>query len=212
MKNNDQQSSKERILASAVKIFARKGYASTGMRELAEDAGVNLAMINYFFGTKKELLKVILETFFRGYIEIVERELTGTGTLENKLESFIHQAIDYIATHRDHMIVTLTELPHDDPDITEYKAQWARRAMLVIKDEVCVPIKAEQGVEVSPAAIGPLIIGMMSSRFLFEPVMEQLKPPGYGDQFLKNYPDIITTIFLKGISGLKDNDGAVSNG
>ena len=68
MKNNDQQSSKERILVSAVKMFARKGYASTGMRELAEDAGVNLAMINYFFGTKKELLKVILETFFRGYI------------------------------------------------------------------------------------------------------------------------------------------------
>ena len=110
------------------------------------------------------------------------------------------------------MIVTLTELPHDDPDITEYKAQWARRAMHVIKDEVCLPIKAKRGVELSPAAIGPLIIGMMSSRFLFEPVMEQLQPPGYGDQFFKNYPNIITTIFLEGISGLKDNDGAVSHG
>jgi len=55
MNSKNKQSSKERILATAVKIFARKGYASTGMRELADGADVNLAMINYFFGTKSSL-------------------------------------------------------------------------------------------------------------------------------------------------------------
>ena len=68
MKNDKQETSKVRILNTAVRIFARKGYASTGMRELADGAEVNLAMINYFFGSKKELLKVILERFFTGYL------------------------------------------------------------------------------------------------------------------------------------------------
>ena len=203
MQDSKRQSSKERILSVAVSTFARKGFASTGMRELAEGAGVNLAMINYFFGSKKALLKVILETFFQGYLEVLETELKSERSLEEKLTRFIHRAIHYISEHRDYMIVTLTELPHDDPDITEYKAQWARRAMMVIRDEICHPLKLHQGVELSPAAIGPLIIGMMSSRFLFEPVMEQVNPPGYGEDFFKNYPDIIATIFLNGLSGLK---------
>jgi AcrR family transcriptional regulator len=212
MKNDKQKSSKQRILSTAVQIFARKGYASTGMRELADSADVNLAMINYFFGSKKELLKVILETFFRGYLEIIEAELTGPGSFDEKISRFIHRAITYISDNRDYMIVTLAELPHDDPEITEYKAQWARKAMYVVQDEICTPVKESQGVDLSPAAIGPLLIGMMSSRFLFAPIMEQVNPPGYGEDFFRKYPDIIASIFLEGIKGLGKAESEVSNG
>ncbi len=212
MKNNKQQSSKERILDTAVQIFARKGYASSGMRELADAAEVNLAMINYFFGSKKELLKVILETFFKGYLEIIEEELTGQGSFDEKISRFIHRAIQYISDNRDYMIVTLAELPHDDPEITEYKAQWARKAMFVVRDEICLPVKKSQGVDLSPAAIGPLLIGMMSSRFLFAPIMEKVNPEGYGEDFFRKYPHIITTIFLEGIKGLGNVEIEVSNG
>ena len=213
MKDNNQTTSKERILNTAVEIFARKGYAATGMRELAESAGVNLAMINYFFGSKKDLLKVILDTFFSGYLQILEEELTSQETLDEKIRCFIHRAIDYISENRDYMIVTLTELPHDDPDITEFKAQWARKAMHLINDEICQPIKKTQGVDLSPAAIGPVIIGMMSSRFLFAPVMEKINPPGFGEQFFTEYPEIISSIFLSGINGLTNvSSHGVENG
>jgi len=211
MKNDRQRSSKERILSTAVQVFARKGYASTGMRELAELAEVNLAMINYFFGSKKELLKVILETFFKGYLEIIEEELTGQGSFDEKISRFIHRAIDYISENRDSMIVTLAELPHDDPEITEYKAQWARKAMFVVRDEICLPVRESQGIDISPAAVGPLLIGMMSSRFLFAPIMEKVNPPGYGEDFFKKYPHIITGIFLEGIKGLGLDEDEVSN-
>ena len=51
---------KERIFRSAVYLFARHGFAGTGLRELAARAEVNLAMINYFYGSQKGLLKEIL--------------------------------------------------------------------------------------------------------------------------------------------------------
>jgi len=212
MKNDKQETSKVRILNTAVRIFARKGYASTGMRELSDGAEVNLAMINYFFGSKKELLKVILETFFTGYLKVIEDELTGPGTFDEKISRFIHRAINYISENRDYMIVTLAELPHDDPEITEYKAQWARKAMYVVRDEICTPVKESQGVNLSPAAIGPLLIGMMSSRFLFAPIMEKVNPPGYGEDFFSKYPGIIAGIFLEGIKGLGKFEKEVSDG
>ena len=198
-------SSKQRILESAVETFARKGFANTGVREIAANAGVNLAMINYCFGTKKELLKVILDTFFSGYLEIVEGELCGAGSVNEKLERFIHRAIRYIENHRDYVIVTLTEMPHDDPEIIEHKAQWARKAMQVIQAQICTPLYEEKGVSLSPVAIGPMLISMMSSRFLFAPVMEQVKPPGYGEEFFAQYPGLVANIFLDGISGLSES-------
>lgn len=212
MESTKKRTSKDRILKTAVRIFARKGYASTGMRELAESAGVNLAMINYFFGSKKELLKVILETFFTGYLEIIEEELQAPGDFEQKIRRFIHRAIHYISENREYMIVTLSELPHDDPEITEYKAQWARKAMLVVHSEICIPVKQSQGVTLSPAAVGPLLIGMMSSRFLFAPIMERIKPPGYGEDYFEKYPNIIATIFLHGIKGMGTDTKEVEHG
>ncbi len=203
--------SKERIMASAVRLFARKGYASVGMRELAEDADVNLAMINYFFGTKKELLKVILHSFYTSYFKVLEKELTPAGTIEEKLERFIRSAITFIEHNRDRVMVVLTELPHDDPEIIEYKARWAQEAMQIIQKEICSPLSDQIGRMISPFTIGPLLISMMSSRFLFAPVLEQAKPPGYGEQYFKEYPEIISTIFLHGVRGLSEKTGEGQN-
>lgn len=199
---NQRDSSKERIRKTAIKKFARKGYGTTGVRELADDADVNLAMINYFFGNKKGLLKTIIDEFFAGYIEIIESELLRDVPLDGKLERFIHRAVAYLDQYREHMIITMTELPHDDPDVTEHKASWAKRAMVAVDQGICAPIKEDRGVDIPPVVIGPLIIGMMSSRFLFAPVVEQLKPAGYGTDYFKAYPDIIATMFISGINGL----------
>lgn len=195
--------SRERIITTAVALFADQGYASTGLRELAEKAGVNLAMVNYFFGSKKNLLLTILETFFSGYLTVVEEELTRTDPFEMKFRAFVHRAVQYIADNRDYMIVTLAELPHDDPEITKYKAEWGKKAMVIIDKEICLPVEEKTGKKLSPAAVGPLIITMMSSRFLFAPIMERVKPPGYDEQFFFEYADIITTIFLHGINGFQ---------
>ncbi len=49
------------ILETAEDFFATKGYAATSVREIAERAGVNPAMIHYYFGNKESLLKAVLE-------------------------------------------------------------------------------------------------------------------------------------------------------
>ena len=194
--------SRERILQAAVVLFARQGFANTGMRQLAEEAGVNLAMINYFFGTKKGLLKEILDAFFAGYLALLEEELTADTTLEEKLKRFIHRAVGFVADNKNSMLITVTELAHDDPDITEHKARWARQAMVIIDAQICRPLAQRSGKTISPAAIGPLLINMVTSRFLFAPVVEQVSPPGYDQQFFAEYPEIIAEIFLRGIHGL----------
>ena len=53
-----------RILDTAEGMFARQGYAATSVREVAEAADVNPAMVHYYFGSKKALLRQVLEQAF----------------------------------------------------------------------------------------------------------------------------------------------------
>lgn len=51
---------KEQILNAAEELFARHGYAGTSMRAITKAAGVNLAAVNYHFGTKEKLLSAVV--------------------------------------------------------------------------------------------------------------------------------------------------------
>ena len=51
---------KEKILKTATKLFAQKGYDGTGVREIARNSNVNVALISYYWGGKKELFQAII--------------------------------------------------------------------------------------------------------------------------------------------------------
>ncbi len=57
------------IMEVAEKLFAEKGFAGTSVRDISEEANVNLAMISYYFGSKEKLLETLFK--FRGeYIKL----------------------------------------------------------------------------------------------------------------------------------------------
>ncbi len=56
---------KARILDAAERLFADSGFASTSLRDITGEADVNVASVNYHFGSKEALLSAILERRFR---------------------------------------------------------------------------------------------------------------------------------------------------
>lgn len=52
---------KEQIINAAIDLFAQKGFEGTSIRDLASSAGVNVAMVNYYFGSKEKLFEALLE-------------------------------------------------------------------------------------------------------------------------------------------------------
>jgi len=53
----------ERILDAAEALFAERGFAETSLRTITSTAGVNLAAVNYHFGSKKELIQAVFARF-----------------------------------------------------------------------------------------------------------------------------------------------------
>ena len=197
--------SRERIFQAAISLFARHGFAETGMRDLVAEAGVNLSMVNYFFGSKKGLLKEILDSFLSGYLAIAREELVGDGDLPSRLERFITSAVSYFDAERDSLIITISELPHDDPEIVEHKAGWARQMVEIVNREICMPLAAEGGQHIPPTCLSPMLTSLMASRFLFNPVMEKVEEGSSKNVTIEVYTKTIVRILLQGMTA-PDNE------
>jgi len=65
----------ERILDAAEQLFAEKGFAETSLRLITSKAGVNLAAVNYHFGSKKALIQAVFSHFLGPFCASLEKEL-----------------------------------------------------------------------------------------------------------------------------------------
>jgi AcrR family transcriptional regulator len=100
MKENSKKldvTTEEKIKNAARTVFYKKGFAATRTRDIAEEAEINLALLNYYFRSKAKLFEIImLETmagFFQNLVLVLNNEKT---TLEEKVEEVVARYIDLI--------------------------------------------------------------------------------------------------------------------
>jgi len=63
------------ILNAAEELFSERGFAETSLRNITTKAGVNLAAVNYHFGSKKELIQAVFARFLGPFCESLETRL-----------------------------------------------------------------------------------------------------------------------------------------
>src|SRR5438132_14291029 len=80
----DVADNKTRILDAAFRRLAQEGYAALSMREIARDAGVNHALINYHFRTKDQLVIAVLDEANRRLLERQQQMYAGPGGFAEK--------------------------------------------------------------------------------------------------------------------------------
>ena len=86
-----------KIKEAARIVFQEKGFDATKTRDIAEAADINLALLNYYFRSKKKLFDLImtetLQSFFSGVISVFNDEQT---TLKEKVSIFVNHYIDLL--------------------------------------------------------------------------------------------------------------------
>jgi AcrR family transcriptional regulator len=109
------------ILAIAEQLFAEKGFDGTSVRDIAQLANVNLAMISYYFGSKEKLLEQLIEDR-AGYTLGIIEELSKNQTLTpwDKIDKLVEFYVDKIFHNfRFHCIMTQQYNHTRSPEIKE---------------------------------------------------------------------------------------------
>ena len=96
---------KEHIINKAIELFAEKGFEGTSIRDLAAKAEVNVAMVNYYFGSKEKLFEAMVElkaAYLKGVIEEVSKDnsLTEIQKLDRIIESYVNKMFSNRLFHR----------------------------------------------------------------------------------------------------------------
>ncbi len=99
IKMSQDLSTELKIKEAAKRVFMAKGFDGCSTREIAKEAGMNVALVNYYFRSKGQLFKLIfqaaLEDFMLAMIDVFSTDLS----LESKMRIFIEREYDFLTKH-----------------------------------------------------------------------------------------------------------------
>ncbi len=124
------------IIDTAERLFARKGFDGTTVRDIAEGASVNVAMISYYFGSKEKLLEAIFEVRI-GRVQMRVEELIKEGSMApmQKVNTLIDEHIErMMQSQQFYRIMVCEQVSNTNPAIMEkIKQLKVRNAALILE-------------------------------------------------------------------------------
>jgi AcrR family transcriptional regulator len=124
------------LLDSAEMLFSQKGFDGTSVRDIAESAGINTAMISYYFGSKEKLMEEIFERKSLNIREKVDN-LLKDDSLDpfQKMYSLVDEYIDGIFQKRVfHRILLCEQIINQNPHIIMLMEKMKTRNSECIND------------------------------------------------------------------------------
>lgn len=104
-------STEEKIKEAARKVFMQKGYSATRTRDIAEEAGINLALLNYYFRSKEKLFHQVMQEKLQQFFGILLKIINDSSTqLETKIALIVSNYIDVLSENPELPLFVLSEM------------------------------------------------------------------------------------------------------
>jgi AcrR family transcriptional regulator len=114
---------RKRVIDAATRLFVQQGYATTTMRAIAAEAGVSVPMVELLFGTKAQLLHVVIDVAVAGDDEpvpVLSRAWAADAKSARNLADFLSVVADVLADAQARsagVMLAAYEAAASDPDI-----------------------------------------------------------------------------------------------
>jgi AcrR family transcriptional regulator len=203
MRTHERKDTRQKIFDTAVVLFARKGFHAVGIRELAREAEVNSAMLNYYFGGKVGILKEIINTAHQRHREAITRtaeRLTPEEHINVVIRNFIHFFRDNIEL----ALVAFDTLPYDIPEIIDLKKKWGEANIELLEKlfaDIGLDINNSVQVSIFNGFLANIILTHFRGRYTWEQATGE-KVEEFNDAFYEQYADMLTQFYFNGVRGL----------
>jgi AcrR family transcriptional regulator len=107
------------IIEISERLFSRKGFDGTSVRDIAEEAGINVAMISYYFGSKEKLMEAIFEVKIeRVQMRVEELLKDNSMTPIQKVNTLIEEHIERVMKSQQfYRIMICEQVSNNNPAI-----------------------------------------------------------------------------------------------
>lgn len=129
-KKTDDGSAEQKIKEAARKLFTEKGFDAVKTRDIAAEAGINLALLNYYFRSKQKLFDIIMVENFESFVQQLIPVLGDENLpLDEVLEKVTASYIDMLKNNPDLPFFIMNEMKSDST-----KLQFVREKMKDVRN------------------------------------------------------------------------------
>jgi TetR/AcrR family transcriptional regulator len=125
------------ILAAAERLFARKGFDATTVKEIGSEAGVNAALIYYYFGDKRGLHQAVIGRFAQELISRASRALADARSPEDVVRAVVSTQSAMFSGYPERARIIGRELiDHDAAHAAEFISLLARNVFSRLREAI----------------------------------------------------------------------------
>lgn len=165
---------KQKIISTAIECIEQEGFQNVTIRKIAEAAGVNVAAVNYHFGSKEQLLEIAMNTTLNeSYINNIQdyAEMWQSDT-RNALKSFLEDTLQGTINYPNLTKAHLSDAFNKN-DLNSNSVQRTNTFLSELYDLIKSILRSEDEMENKMAVVQLFSVFLMTSML-----------PGLFDQFL----------------------------
>jgi AcrR family transcriptional regulator len=222
-KNYSLPEPKSRIFNAAAALFVNKGFEAVGVREIAKEAKVNIAMINYYFGGKVGILRAILEEAYQKYHQAQASAGDDSTPPEERARNLVNNVVRFFRDNTEIALVTFNTMLFDIPEIMSLREKWGQMNFAVMGgffSQIGVDLKDPVHNSVYNGFLGNMVKSHFQLRYFVDRMpavvtgengpenretnwKEQLS---FDDAFYDRYIDLLVQQYFHGVIYATQND------
>ncbi len=174
----------QKIIASAEKLFYQKGKAGTSMQDIADNAGINRTLLNYYFRSKDQLFEAVFRNAMSHFVPNLAAMLHSDMTFRDYVSQMIETVIDTMLENPQIPIFVLQELssnPDRMPEIIKEMGIDPAVAMNKMESEQ----RKEFGSLMDPRQVIINILSLCIFPFAARPVVTEILFNGDTDAYIE---------------------------
>lgn len=168
-KKTEDLSTEEKIITAARKLFTQKGFDAVKTRDIAKEANINLALLNYYFRSKEKLFEIIMQENMGQFMMVIGNIVNNEETtIQEKIEQLVGNYIDMLTRVPDMPLFVLTHMKAN-PERLKMKERFMGSHFMKQLQE---GMKKGEIVQMNPINIMLNIVGLTIFPFIGRPMIQ----------------------------------------
>lgn len=194
-------STEAKILEAATNVFVTKGMDGARMQEIADEAGINKALLHYYFRTKERLFEAIFSNVVNMAFPQLTQIAKSDAPFVSKMEQVIDAYINLLKKHPFIPVFVLKELNRDPSGLFKMVIKFGLNPQVIV-DQIELAMDRGEIIRTDPRHLAINIISMCIFPFAARPILNFLifkNDADALDQFYAERADVIKQFVINAI-------------
>ena len=181
------QNTEERIKDAARKVFIRKGFKGSTTRDIAKEAGINVALTNYYFRKKEKLFQIIFMEALHDFLNHLVEVLNQPIDLRKKLKLIVEKQHEIQKNNPDLLLFVYSEIRNNREGFLKEVSTMKNKFITQWRKQIEENVKKKNIRNIDYMSALSLVMGSIQFPVMSRPILQSIG--GFTDKSYNRFLD-----------------------